>query len=1063
VFITSLLTFGVLPKVWSLDLFWTGNAANPAVAGSGTWALPQASPVPTPSPTWSSTPGTSRTPANWADGSVAHFLGSVGGTVTLGSNITAAKINFDLNPVAGASTGAFTIATSGNTLTVKGAIMNSSGKAQMITNNGAIFNQTPEGNTSAGRGRTEFLSASITGSITITNDSGSTNQSAPPVLQGGLTEFRGTSTAGSAKIINNAGAGFFVLGGTTRFFDSSDGGTASVTTNGNGTFDISGLTTTGMGIGSIEGSGNYFLGSKTLSVGGNNLSTTVSGVIQDGGLSGGTGGSLTKVGTGTLTLTGANTYTGGTNFNGGILAVISDGNLGTGPLSFDGGTLEALGGTSLVSSKPITLNPGGGTFLADASTASTLSGAIIGTGAWTKAGLGTLTLSGTNTYTGTTTVNAGVLRAGSTGGFSASSAFTVNTGAVLDLNGFDNKVGSLSGSGTVSNNGFIGSDSFPMPADATLSVGANNTSTTFSGTLQDGVFSTFVSTLALNKVGTGTLILTGTNTYTGPTTVNGGSLIVDGSIASVQTLVNTSGLLGGRGVLGGNLVNSGIVSPGDSPGTLHVSSNYTQSANGTLRIEIAGTAQGQFDLLAVGKHASLGGTLQLIPLGGFKLQVGDKVTFLTASGGVSGTFSAIQNEFATIVKTQIIILPTAVVLEGTQGSFVPAACNPNSVAVAQALDNAVGDPRAAGLISFLNNEPFNKLCSDFTLIAPEALASVYNTAVSLANVQTANLERRMDDIRVGSTGFSSAGFTMNGITPSFSGGLGGPTGAEGKAGPSVLAPIPENRWGVFATGLGEFTHVDSTDAARGFDLQTGGFTLGVDYRVCPNFAVGLLAGYAHTNADLANNGNLDVNSGTFGLYATAFSGGFYLDTAVTGGPSEYNSHRTALLGTASGSTDGGDLNVLVDGGYDWKKGGLSIGPTASFQYTYVSFNGFTETGSLAPLKFNDQHVDSIRTAFGGKASYDWKVGHVLVRPELRAAWQHEYGNSAYSIVASFADGAGTSFTVSSPRIGRDSLLLGAGVAVLWSDRISTYIYYDGELGRTNYDSHNVSAGVRVTF
>jgi outer membrane autotransporter protein len=304
---------------------------------------------------------------------------------------------------------------------------------------------------------------------------------------------------------------------------------------------------------------------------------------------------------------------------------------------------------------------------------------------------------------------------------------------------------------------------------------------------------------------------------------------------------------------------------------------------------------------------------------------------------------------------------------------------------------------------------------------------------------------------------------MNDITPSFSGGLGGPTGAEGKAGPSVLAPIPENRWGVFVTGLGEFTHVDSTNAARGFDLQTGGVTVGVDYRVCPFFAVGLLTGYAHTHADLANNGNLDVNSGTFGLYATAFRGGFYLDTAVTGGPSEYNSHRTALLGTASGDTEGGNLNVLVSGGYDWRKGNLSIGPTASFQYTYVSFGGFTESGSLAPLKFNDQHVDSIRTAFGGKASYDWKVGRVVIRPELRAAWQHEYGNSAYSIAASFANGAGTSFTVSSPKIGRDSLLRGAGVAVLWSDRISTYIYYDGELGRTNYDSHNVSAGVRITF
>ena len=43
------------------------------------------------------------------------------------------------------------------------------------------------------------------------------------------------------------------------------------------------------------------------------------------------------------------------------------------------------------------------------------------------------------------------------------------------------------------------------------------------------------------------------------------------------------------------------------------------------------------------------------------------------------------------------------------------------------------------------------------------------------------------------------------------------------------------------------------------------------------------------------------------------------------------------------------------------------------------------------------------------------------------------------------------------------MLLGAGFAIHWNDRISTYAYYDGELFRTNYLSNNVSAGFRVTF
>jgi outer membrane autotransporter protein len=56
----------------------------------------------------------------------------------------------------------------------------------------------------------------------------------------------------------------------------------------------------------------------------NNLSTTVGGTISDGGVSGGTGGSLVKVGTGTLTLAGANSYTGATTVTGGTLLLTGD-------------------------------------------------------------------------------------------------------------------------------------------------------------------------------------------------------------------------------------------------------------------------------------------------------------------------------------------------------------------------------------------------------------------------------------------------------------------------------------------------------------------------------------------------------------------------------------------------------------------------------------------------------------------------------------------------------------------------------------------------------------------
>ena len=222
---------------------------------------------------------------------------------------------------------------------------------------------------------------------------------------------------------------------------------------------------------------------------------------------------------------------------------------------------------------------------------------------------------------------------------------------------------------------------------------------------------------------------------------------------------------------------------------------------------------------------------------------------------MNGTFDTVENDFLatdSIVVFDVIYLPDAVllgaaqgvvILEAVQGSFAEFASifsgTPNSVAVGEALDSAVGDPRAAELIGFLNKETLTDLREDLVLISPEQLTSIFVIGVSLANVQTANLERRMTDIRAGSSGFSSAGFAISGSEPPFQEGLAKGSGAEGKSSPAVFAPVAENRWGVFATGLGEFTNVDSTFNARGYDLATGGFTMGIDYRIGSHFAVGL--------------------------------------------------------------------------------------------------------------------------------------------------------------------------------------------------------------------------------
>lgn len=120
---------------------------------------------------------------------------------------------------------------------------------------------------------------------------------------------------------------------------------------GNGNLDVSAHNAPGLTIGSLEGTGIVFLGSNTLKVGSNNQNTVFLGVIKDGGSFDGTGGRLTKIGTGTLILSGANTYTRTTAIEAGEL--ILNGSI-PGAVSVNGGSFGGSGRTGA-----ITVNSGG--------------------------------------------------------------------------------------------------------------------------------------------------------------------------------------------------------------------------------------------------------------------------------------------------------------------------------------------------------------------------------------------------------------------------------------------------------------------------------------------------------------------------------------------------------------------------------------------------------------------------------------------------------------------------------------------------------------------------------
>lgn len=167
--------------------------------------------------------------------------------------------------------------------------------------------------------------------------------------------------------------------------------------------------------------------------------------------------------------------------------------------------------------------------------------------------------------------------------------------------------------------------------------------------------------------------------------VNGGGTPMTGNLASGQVLrivgsVNSAsfvnaGRIEGNGAINGTVENSGVVAPGSSPGTLTVTGSYLQSAGGRLEIEVGGTGAGQFDTLAVGDVATLGGTLALIPTSGFAASaaLGDSVPFLSFGNSVGGGFGkttvspalSCGKTFSTATDTGAKLLRATVVAGGT--------------------------------------------------------------------------------------------------------------------------------------------------------------------------------------------------------------------------------------------------------------------------------------------------------------------------------------------------------------------------------------------------------------
>lgn len=403
------------------------------------------------------------------------------------------------------------------------------------------------------------------------------------ITNNGRLDFYGTSSVSggslSTTITTNSG-------GTTYIGDTASGDNARFYMYGTGSLDISGLTNSGTTVGLFGGSGDIFLGSKNLTFASDSVVATFSGVIQDGGDSGGTGGSLTKGGSASiLTLSGANTYTGGTAINSGTVVIGNDSALGTGDVTMaSGANMFFAGDYTLANNFGLT---GDTYFNVSTGSSSTLTGIISDTGGTpgvlNKSGSGTLTLSGANNYTGGTKVT-GLLFVGNDS--------ALGTGDVTMAAG--TTLGFTSGVLTLANN-------FGLTGDPTFFVDTGNTDT-ISGVISDSGATPGV----LEKTGGGTLVLSGVNTYSGGTTINAGTL----NVSADGGLGDTSGdvtLDGGTLQWGAAFDSARDITLNSGGGTFDTKT-YNSTLSGVISGDGAFTKKGTYTLTLSGANTYTGDT-----------------------------------------------------------------------------------------------------------------------------------------------------------------------------------------------------------------------------------------------------------------------------------------------------------------------------------------------------------------------------------------------------------------------------------------------------------------------
>ncbi len=660
-------------------------------------------------------------------------------------------------------------------------------------------------------------------------------------------------------------------------------------------------------------------------------------------------------------------------------------------------------------------------------------------------GTGTLTIANTSTAQGT--LNIGGTGGGAAAAAGAVSASTVTFGSGTGTINFNHNTAGYIFAPAITGNGTINA----LAGDTTLS--GDLTGFTGSTNLLGGdlayTFGTG-STLSTPVSGSGSLTIASGGTtfltsnssgFSGTTTVaDGSTLSVNGQLGGTLS-VSSGGTLKGSGTGGAVTAAAGaILAPGNSIGTLTVSSLSTNS--GTIyQAEVAGS--GASDLIHATGAATLGGgTVQVIPTGGI-YHPSTQYTIITADGGVSGAFDG-----ATSSGTSLFLTPSlsydanhvylALARNGT--SFASTAGTSNERAVASAIDTMNPSSDTYGLVSGLGNNAAAQAA--YNSLSGEAHASNQSSLLQGEHLVSDLVLNRLEAIGNDTDDTQSFQLAYNA---------------------NDVADVAPNvhRSGVWVQGFGDWSRRKGDSNSASIYDNTSGVLMGVDGDLASlgdRWRGGGAIGYSYTNMkDGARTSNANSTNYHAAVYAGTRPSINHL-TLKVGADLTWHDVTSTRNVTVGGITDidKGDYNAYSAQAFADLSQPFVLSKSSSFApfgtvaFLHQSTDSFTETGGSSALSVEDGTNDLFSTTFGLRGAT-----HVTFHDpaslnthsadlSASAGWKHLIGDVTPSSTASFASGS-SAFTVDGAPLARDAFSYNANATLPIDNAASLTFSYQGQL------------------